>query len=272
MSDQWLHHRRRIGALLAFLLLSLVANSCARADTLMVFAAASLTNALTDIGHAYQQQYATKVTLSFASSSTLARQISLGAPADVYLSANTTWMDWLEKKQQIKPDSRTNLVGNKLVLIAASTSTIEPLDLGSSTALLPLLGDKRLAVGNPDHVPAGRYAKQALSSLHQWEALKTHLAAAANVRVALAQVALNETPLGIVYATDAAASSKVRVVGVFPAASHAPIIYPAAITRRAANPKAAARFMIFLQGADATEIFRRYGFSVHNNLPSTTAP
>ncbi|MGH7122759.1 MAG: molybdate ABC transporter substrate-binding protein [Stellaceae bacterium] len=242
-----------------FLLAELGGISMAAARDVVVFAAASLKNALDDASTAYGKESKTRILISYAASSTLARQIENGAPADLVISADLDWMDYLQQRKLIKPETRLTLLGNKLVLIApaGSTATIE---IGPALALADLLGNDRLAIGDPGAVPAGKYAKAALEKLGQWSAVESRLAPAADVRAALLLVSRGETPLGIVYATDAAADKGVRVVGTFPEDSHPPIVYPAAEVAGSTNPAAAA-FLNFLKSERARPIFERWGFA-----------
>ncbi len=236
------------------------------ADKITVYAAASLTNALQDIASAYEKRTGVAVVYSFASSSTLARQIEAGAPAQIFASADTKWMDDVAAKGLIDPASRVNLLGNALVLIAPADSPLGPRVVDRTLDWSHLLGDGgRLAVGDPDHVPAGIYAKEALQNLGAWTTLEPHLARADDVRGALAFVERGETPLGIVYVTDARVSTKVKIVGVFPASSHSPIVYPFAIVKGAGTPEVQAYFR-FLNGPDSLTVFRRYGFSTLPHL------
>ena len=245
--------------LLLFALLFLMPGYSA-AEQVLVFAAASLTNAMGDITRGYEPQAGDKVSLSFASSSTLAKQIENGAPANVFISADLEWMDYLEKLKLIVPGSRADLLGNRLVLIA-------PKDSDATVALTPgvnlaaFLKSGLLATGDPDHVPVGKYAKVALEKLGAWEAVSGRIARADSVRAALALVERGEAPLGIVYATDAAVAPKVRVVAVFPEDLHPPVVYPAALVQGRATP-AAARFIDYLKTDAAKIVFRTYGFSV----------
>lgn len=238
-------------------------HSGADSGKVLVFAAASLTDALAEVGQAYAAQSDNKVTFSFASSSTLARQIAQGAPAEIYISANVKWMDYLQQDGDIQADSRKDLLANKLALVAPQGSPIDHVDIRPGFPLADLLGDGRLAMGNPAHVPAGVYGKQALQSLHVWSTVKDRVARSANVRAALALVALGETPLGIVYRTDAFAADDVKIVGLFPKGSHKAIIYPAALTRAAEKKDAAARDFYAFMGSDkAGAILESYGFKV----------
>jgi len=231
----------------------------AQAPQLLVFAAASLTDALQEIGSAYEKTTAVKVKLSFDASSNLARQIEAGAKADVFFSADTQWMDYLQTRNLIQASTRQNVVGSSLVLIAAADSQIK-LQIAPHFPLVAALGkDGRLATGDPDSVPAGRYARSALSTLGVWDEVSPRLARAENVRVALSYVARGEAPLGIVYATDALVDKTVRVVDTFPANTHPPIVYPVALTKSAQS--AAAAFVAYLTGPRGHEVFAKYGFT-----------
>lgn len=239
-------------------LLAIQPAAAAEQKALTVFAASSLTDSLQKISAEYTQSSGTPIKLSFAASSALARQIEAGARADIFFAADQEWMDYLEQKQLIERSSRRELLGNRLVLIAPRQSTIA-LKLGSDAALLAALGaNGRLATGDPDSVPVGKYAKKALTSLHLWKAIEPRLARAENVRVALSYVARGEAPLGIVYATDAAVEPAVRIVDTFAEASHGPITYPVAATT-SAGP-GAARYLAFLRGPQASKVFADAGF------------
>lgn len=227
---------------------------------LTVFAAASLQESLTAAGAAWMAQSGTPVRFSFGASSAIARQIDQGAPADVFLSADEEWMDWLAARGGIVPATRSRLLSNQLVLIAPAGSRTA-LKIAPGMPLARALRGGRLAVADAASVPAGRYARAALTNLGVWGSVEGRLLPAENVRAALAYVARGEAPLGVVYATDARAEPKVRVVGVFPASSHPPIVYPGAVAARSRN-SAAAAFLGFLQGPAASAIFRRYGFGV----------
>lgn len=230
-------------------------------DTVTVFAASSLTSAVTEIRDRYTKQSGHRIRLSFAGSSALARQIEAGAPADIYLSANQAWMDYLAERELIETDSRTAHVGNRLVLIAPAEDPLRRLEIGGSLDLKTLLGPKgRIAVGDPAHVPAGIYAKQALSRLGLWPDAAPRLARLDNVRHALALVERGETPLGIVYATDARITEKVRIVGDFPGDTHAAIRYPFAILKDRRNGRVDA-FYAYLTGEAGLAVFRDFGFS-----------
>ncbi len=228
-------------------------------DTLIVFAAASMKNALDDANAAFTKATGIKVVASYAASSALAKQIESGAPADVFASADLQWMDFVAQKNLIKPDSRVNLLGNRLVLIAPLDSKLDKVTIAKPFDIAKLAGDGRIAVANVKAVPAGLYAKAALESLGGWPAAEPKLAMAENVRATLAFVARGETPIGIVYATDAKVEPKVKIVGVFPDGSHPPIVYPVAAT---ANAKAdAGKYLAFLRTPEAKAIFEKYGFS-----------
>ena len=224
----------------------------------LVFAAASMANVLTDLDAAFTARTGTPVTSSLAASSMLARQIEAGAPADVYLSADERWMDYLQQRGLLRAGSRRDLVGNSLVLIAPADSPLR-VAVAPGFDLAKLLGSGRLAVADPDSVPAGIYAREALRNLGVWDAVEPKLVRAENVRAALGYVARGDAPLGIVYRTDALVGGKqVKVVGVFPADSHPPIVYPVALTRRAGP--AAVRFLAFITSPAARPIFRKWGF------------
>lgn len=237
----------------------LVAQAVA-AEKITVFAAASLTNALQDIATEYQQGKTVDVVSSFASSSTLARQIEQGAPADMFISADQQWMDYAIDKQQMVQDTRYTLLGNELVLIAAKSAKLDKITINKQTDWAKLLNGGRLSVGDPDHVPAGIYAKEALQNLGAWTTLEPQLARANNVRSAMAMVEREEAPLGIVYGSDAVASDKVKVIAIFPEDSHKPVEYPMAIVKDHQTPAVTA-FYDYLKSPQAAAIFERYGFT-----------
>jgi molybdate transport system substrate-binding protein len=225
----------------------------------LVYAAASLTEVLQQVGSDYTRQHGKRVRFSFASSATLARQIETGARADLFVSADQDWMDYLEQRGWVREASRVDLLGNRLVLVTPADSGLA-LQLGRGMPLRRALGATgRLAVADPSSVPAGRYARAALSYLGVWGEIEGRIVVAENVRMALLFVARGEAPFGVVYATDARAEPKVRVVGEFPAASHPRILYPAALTR-GARP-AAASFLQYLSSAAARARFEAAGFS-----------
>ena len=231
----------------------------AQGETLLVFAAASMKNALDEVNAAYTKATGIRTTTSYAASSALMKQIENGAPADIFVSADTEWMDYGAEKKLVAEPSRLNLLGNRLVLIAPKDSTIKKVDLIPGVHLHGLIGDGRIATGDVNAVPVGRYAKAALEKLGIWSAVEPRMAMAENVRAALTLVARNEAPLGIVYATDAKAEPVVKVVGIFPEALHPPIVYPLAATATA--KPAAAGYILFLRSQSARDIFERHGFA-----------
>ena len=226
---------------------------------LTVFAAASMKNALDDIDAAYTAKSGVKVTASYAASSVLAKQIDQGAPADIFLSADTDWMDYAAKQKAIKPETRTNLLGNSIVLIAPKESSIDKVSIAPGFDLAKLAGTGRIATGDVASVPVGKYAKAALEKLGAWEAVAPKFAMAESVRAALTLVARGEAVLGIVYATDAKVEPGVKIVGTFPADSHPPIIYPVAATTSAGA--GAAGYLDFLHTSAAKAVFEKYGFT-----------
>ncbi|MDT0683498.1 molybdate ABC transporter substrate-binding protein [Roseicyclus sp. F158] len=229
--------------------------SPAAAERVTVFAAASLKTAMDEIVPLWEAASGHEAAVSLAGSSLLARQIAAGAPADLFISANAAWMDDLEARGAIAEGSRVDLLTGELVLIAPAGSGAVPLE---AEALETRLGDGRLAMALVEAVPAGIYGKAALESLGLWGTLSGRVAQSDNVRAALALVAAGEAPLGIVYATDAAAEPRVEVAAQFPDGSHPDVVYPAALT--AGSPEAAANLLRFLQGADARDVFGRLGF------------
>jgi len=229
-------------------------------EQVTVFAAASLKNALDEINAAWTEAEGKSATISYAASSALAKQIEEGAPADLFISADLDWMSYLSERSLIRAGSELRLLGNRIVLVAPADAAID-LDIAQGFDLAGALGDGRLAMANVDAVPAGRYGKAALEALGVWESVADKVAQAENVRAALMLVSLGEAPLGIVYQTDAAAEAGVKVVGVFPEDTHAPIVYPAAITAESQNADAEA-FLTFLQTARAKELFEKQGFEV----------
>lgn len=229
----------------------------AQNQDILVFAAASLTNVLDEIGAAYTQQTQQPVKFSYAASSALARQLEAGARADVFFSADLEWMDYVQARGLIDRTTRRNVLGNRLALVAPAASRIE-LKIAPGFALAAALGNGRLATGDPQSVPVGKYARSALTSLGVWNDVADRLVRADNVRSALAFIARGETPLGIVYETDAKVEKRVRVVDFFPADSHPPIVYPVAATALA-RPSAR-QFIDFLQSAPAQEAFKKYRF------------
>lgn len=253
-----LRNRLAIGLLVLCTLGAPVRATDAPDQELLVFAAASLTNVLDEIGTAYTQQTRQRVKFSYAASSALARQLEAGSRADVFFSADLEWMDYVQARNLIDRSTRRSLLSNRLVLVAPADSKIE-LKIAPGFALGAALGSNgRLATGDPDSVPVGQYARSALTALGVWNEVADRLVQADNVRSALAFIARGETPLGIVYETDARVEKRVRIVDFFPADSHPPIVYPIAVTAHA-RP-AARQFVDFLQSAPAQEAFRKYGF------------
>ena len=249
---------------LAFALLFAAAPALAQPRGPVVLAAASLQEALTDAARAWTARRHAPPVLSFAGSSALARQIEAGAPADLFVSADEEWMDHVAAKRLIRANTRASFLSNRLVLIAPVASRARGklrLTIGRDFPLARLLGNGRLALADPDAVPAGKYARAALSNLGVWGAVSPRVARAENVRAALALVERGEAPFGVVYATDARASNRVRVVGVFPANSHPPITYPVALLARSTNREAEG-FRRFLISREGKAIFARRGFGV----------
>ena len=230
------------------------------ADDITIYAAASLTNVIKTLAASYEQGKTTHIKPSFASSSTLAKQIEAGAPADLYISADTQWMDYLQTRRLIDNTSRKDLLGNELVLIAPAAQP-RTVDMKSSVDLAASFTGK-LCMGDPGHVPAGIYSQQALQSLGWWTALERRVVGTEDVRTALAFGHRGECPLGVVYATDAAASTQVMIAGRFPTRSHDPIIYLIALLPRASSE--ARDFYLYLQGDAAKAVYRRAGFVVLN--------
>ena len=252
---------RFAGFLIALTILSGSATSPALAQdrTLTVFAAASMKNGLDDIDAAYTAKSGVKIVASYAASSALAKQIEQGAPADIFASADTDWMDYSIGKKTINEPTRVNLLGNSLVLIAPKDSKLDKVAIGSGFDLAKIAGDGKIATGDVKSVPSGKYAKAALEKLGAWAAAEPKFAMADSVRAALALVARNEAPLGIVYSTDAKVEPGVKIVGTFPADSHPAIIYPVAATGTA-KPEAS-DYLAFLRSSAAKAIFEKYGFS-----------
>jgi molybdate transport system substrate-binding protein len=227
---------------------------------IVVFAAASLKDALDDINGQWQKETGKSAKISYASSLALAKQIEQGAPADVFVSADLDSMDCAQGKSLIKTDSRANILGNRLVLVAEKSSTAK-VDIKPGFDLAGLLGSGRLAMGDIASVPAGKYGKAALENLKVWSSVEGKVASADNVRAALLLVSRGEAPFGIVYQTDAAADPNVKIVGVFPENSHPPIIYPIALTATAKSPDAAA-FVAYVKSAKAAPLFIKQGFTI----------
>lgn len=239
--------------------LSLLAATAAAQDV-TVFAAASLTNVFEEIAKAYRAKGGGPVKFSFASSSTLAKQIESGAAADIFASADEQWMDYLAERKLIGPSTRSSRLGNTLVLITPADDR-RTVDLRPGVDLAGMIGSGKLATGDPAHVPVGRYAEQALKTLQIWNAVAPKIARTDNVRAALLLVERGEAPFGIVYATDAAASAKVNIAGAFPADSYPPVSYPFAILAKRDRPEVKS-FFEFLYGAEAQAVYRKTGFSI----------
>lgn len=255
------HCMMLFAALSASILSSTLAPAEARAEgRVTVFAAASMKTALDAANAAYARDKGVEVAVSYAASSALAKQIEAGAPADIFISADQDWMNYLADKALIRNDSRHDLLGNRIVLVAARQGA-KPVDIGPGFDLKSLLGGGRLAMGAVDSVPAGKYGKAALEKLGVWGSVAAQVAGAENVRAALALVSRGEAPYGIVYATDAAADPGVTVVGTFPQDSHPPIIYPAALLAGSTSPAAAA-YLEYLRSPAAAPYFQSQGFTV----------
>jgi molybdate transport system substrate-binding protein len=236
------------------------ASARAQGGDIVVFAAASLKNALDAVAAQWQKETGKRAVISYAASPALARQIEQGAPAHVFVSADLDWMDYLAQRRLIKPETRANLLGNRLVLVAHKDQAA-PLEPRPGFDLAGRLGGGRLALANVDAVPAGKYAKAALVKLGVWEGVARRTAQAENVRAALLLVARGEAPVGIVYQTDAASEPRVAVIGAFPEDTHPPIVYPVALTLPADRPEAAA-FLEYLASAKAKPTFQAHGFTV----------
>jgi molybdate ABC transporter permease protein/molybdenum ABC transporter molybdate-binding protein len=251
-------------AVIPLVLVLCVAPGCNDSDAgdagpITLFAAASTTGAITDIARAWEKHTGLSVRVNTAASSTLARQIQAGAPADVYISANSKWMDVLADDGAIRKNTRRDILTNRLAVIAPVSGTHATIDLSADA---PPAVAGRWAIGDPTHVPAGMYTRESLGSLGWWDALKDRLAPAASVRAALRFVEQEQCPIGIVYSSDAATSSKVRRLALLPEDSHSPIRYPAALCK-GAHPKAEA-LLTFLSSPAVREIWQRYGFSPIN--------
>lgn len=227
------------------------------AGDLKVYAASSMTNAIDEIAQNFEDKYKVTITPVYGGSSSIARQIMNGAPADVFISANTKWMDYLVDNGVVRSDSVTNLVHNRLVLIAPISSDSMPFDLSNASEWETALNGGRLALGNPGSVPAGMYAKESLTTLGVWNHIQSEVAPAKNVRLALALVERGEAPLGAVYKTDARLTDKVKVVAEFSDKTHSPIVYPAALVNDRTESK---QFFQYLKSDEAKTVFMRYGF------------
>jgi molybdate transport system substrate-binding protein len=254
-----LRFRGLLGPLLAVLLAATAAPLTKAADV-TVFAAASLKESLDEQGRQFEASTGNKVIVSYGGSNALAKQIESGAPADLFVSADLEWMDYVDQRRLLAPASRYNLLRNSLVLIAPASSS-SALKIAPNFALAAALGTEKLAMANPDSVPAGKYGKSALETLGVWSSVEKQVARAENVRAALVLVSRGEAPFGIVYRTDALADKGVRIVDIFPPDSHPPIIYPAALL--AASKSAAAKaFLDYLRSATARPVWEKYGFGL----------
>lgn len=250
--------KHALAGVLSAICVMAAAGSPARAETFTIFAAASLKNALDEIVKAHEATNGDTVRVSYAASPALARQIENGAPADIFISADLAWMDYLQKKELIRNATRVDLVRNRIVLIAPAGHAVN-LKIAPDFRLAAVLGRERLAMADPASVPAGRYGKAALESLGVWKSVESRVAAAGDVRAALLLVARGEAPLGIVYSTDAAVEPKVRVVDIFPENLHPPIVYPAALTA-VSKSSAAGAFLASLSKSPARAVFEKHGF------------
>lgn len=257
---QWLG--RALGVAAAALLAWGPPQAPARAQggDVIVFAAASLKNALDAVNAQWQKETGRKAAISYGASSALARQIEAAAPAQMFISADLDWMNYVAGKNLIKPDTRSNLLGNRIVLVAPKDKA-QPVDIKPGFDLAKVIGDGRLAMANVDAVPAGKYGKAALEKLGVWASVSGRIAQAENVRAALLLVSRGEAPAGIVYQTDAAAEPKVAIIGTFPEDTHPPIIYPIALTANATHPDAAA-LLAYIRSPAARPLFEAQGFTV----------
>jgi len=235
--------------------------SAAMAVDVTVFAAASLKEAMDDQAKQFEAATGNKVIVSYGASNALAKQIEAGAPADAFISADLDWMDYVDQRRLLMPDTRVNLLRNTLVLIAPASSKAT-LKIGPNFNLAGALGQEKLAMANPDSVPAGKYGKAALEKLGAWPAVEKQVARADNVRAALALVSRGEAPFGIVYRTDGLADSGVRIIDTFPADTHPPIIYPAALLTTSQSP--AARLLLdYLRSVSARPTWEKFGFRLY---------
>jgi molybdate transport system substrate-binding protein len=254
-----MHRLAGIFAALVIVSGSALSPALAQDKSLTVFAAASMKNALDDVDTAFTAKTGVKIAASYAASSTLAKQIEQGAPADIFLSADTDWMDYATGRKDINEPTRVNLLGNSIVLIAPKDSRVDNVTIGPGFDLAKLAGDSKIATGDVKAVPVGKYAKAALEKLGAWQAAEPKFAMADSVRAALTLVARGEAALGIVYSTDTKVEPGVKIVGTFPADSHPPIIYPVAATATAKTE--AAEYLAFLRSSAAKAIFEKYGFT-----------
>jgi len=256
----WTKECHIIGVATAITLGLMVSPAFGQSHDVLVFAAASLKNALDDINAQYGRDTGKHANIALAASSTLAKQIANGAPADIFISADLDWMDYLSKRNLVKANTRKDLLGNELVLVAPKDSAAA-VKIGPHFPLSQLLAGGKLVMADTTSVPAGKYGKAALEKLDVWPSVSGQIAQAENVRAALALVARKEAPFGIVYLTDAAAAPNVKVVGVFPEYTHPPIIYPVALIASSTNPDAMA-FLKYLESPAAQPFFEKQGFTV----------
>lgn len=252
--------RRLVGGIMILVLAATWGLSQAMAADVVVFAAASLKEALDDQAKQFEAANGHKVVISYGASNALAKQIEAGAPADLFMSADLDWMDYVDQKSLVMPGTRVNLLRNAPVLIAPASSR-STLKIGPGFALAAALGQEKLAMANPDSVPAGKYGKSALETLGVWASVEKQVARAENVRAALALVSRGEAPFGIVYATDAFADKGVRIVDTFLPDSHPPIVYPAAILTSSKSP-AAKPLLYYLRSGPARAVWDKYGFGL----------
>ncbi|MDE1174111.1 MAG: molybdate ABC transporter substrate-binding protein [Parvibaculaceae bacterium] len=244
----------------ALLLLGTLAHPALAGESVTIFAAASLKNAVDEAGVAFTKETGIEIRATYAASSVLAKQIESGAPADVFASADTKWMDYLAKKDLIQPATRIDLLGNTLVVVARKDAPFQTLPL-TAEALLGAIGDSRWATGDVASVPVGIYARAAFTKLGLWPQMEPKLASAENVRSALAFVSRGEAPIGVVYGSDVSADPDVRIVATFPEDSHPPIIYPFALTREAKGD-ASSKFLAFLASKEGEACFKKQGFTI----------
>ena len=252
---------RALIRLVLLVVLAAPALAAPQAKDVLIFAASSLQTALDELAGAAGKAAGVRMKMSYAASSALARQIENGAPAEIFISADLDWMDYLAERKLIRPESRRNLLGNRLVLVAPKC-TKTGLTIEKGFGLAAALGRNRLALANPDVVPAGKYARAALTSLGVWDSVSNRIAATENVRAALALVSRGEAPLGIVYRTDALVDTGVTVIGTFPESAHPPITYPVALMANASG--SAVKVLAFLTSPEALTIFERHGFSTRD--------
>jgi molybdate transport system substrate-binding protein len=258
-----IHRRTFIATLAAAAIAAISLPALAQSGDPVVFAAASLKNALDEATAQWSKQSGKKVSISYGASSALAKQIEAGAPAQMFISADLDWMNHVAEKKLIKPETRSNLLANRIVLVAPKDSNVT-LTVGPNFALAKALNGGKLAMANTDSVPAGKYGKAALEKLGVWSSVQSSIAQAQDVRAALALVARKEAPLGIVYQTDAAAEPNVKIVGAFPENSHPPIIYPIALTSNATSPDITS-LLTYLRSPAARPAFEKQGFTVLRN-------